>query len=78
MLAPGIDACKYRNATRNPEDHFEFDRYECLDADMRRGFGDTGWWFGTSRLTPEETAERLVVEAADRTSPIARRAGTHG
>jgi predicted kinase len=75
VLAPGIEACKHRNATRDPDDHFDFDGYEQLDADMKREFGDAGWWFDTSSLTPEETAERLVIEAADRTSPIA--AGWH-
>ena len=30
---------------------------------MRRGFGDVGWWFDTSALTPPETAERIVAEA---------------
>lgn len=75
VLAPGIEACKYRNATRHPDDHFAFDGYERLDDDMKREFGDVGWWFDTSSLTAEETAERLVIEAADRTSPIA--AGWH-
>ena len=59
-----------RNATRHPDDHFAFDGYERLDDDMKREFGDVGWWFDTSSLTAEETAERLVIEAADRTSPI--------
>ena len=75
VLAPGVEACKHRNATRNPDDHFAFDGYERLDADMQREFGDVGWWFDTSSLTAEETAERLAIEAADRTFPIA--AGWH-
>jgi hypothetical protein len=35
----------------------------------------TGWWFDTSTLSPDETAERLVAELADRTTPLA--AGWH-
>jgi hypothetical protein len=31
---------------------------------MRRDFGEVGWWFDTSALTPEETAEHIVREAA--------------
>jgi hypothetical protein len=33
---------------------------------MRRDLGEVGWWFDTSALTPEQTAEQLVREAADR------------
>jgi len=66
VLAPGIEACKHRNATRDPDERFDFDGYEELERDMRDGFGDAGWWFDTSGLTPEETAERIVREAAAR------------
>jgi predicted kinase len=75
VLAPGIDVCKHRNATRAPEARFDFDGYERLEADMRREFGDAGWWFDTSGLTPAETAEQLVAEATGRTAPLA--AGWH-
>jgi predicted kinase len=75
VLAPGIEVCKQRNASRDPEERFDFNGYERLDADMKREFGDVGWWFDTSVLTPAETAERLVVEASDRTTPLA--AGWH-
>ena len=42
---------------------------------MNREFGDAGWWFDTSALKPDETAERLVAEVPDRTTPLA--AGWH-
>lgn len=42
VLAPGIDVCKHRNATRHPEDRFDFDGYERLEVDMKREFGDAG------------------------------------
>ncbi len=64
-LAPGAAVCRQRNAAREPSERWEFTGYERLDADMRRGFGDLGWWFDTSTLTPEETAERIVTGAAD-------------
>jgi hypothetical protein len=42
---------------------------------MKREFGDVGWWFDTSVLTPADTAARLVAEAGDRTTALA--AGWH-
>ncbi|TDC84014.1 phosphotransferase [Micromonospora sp. KC606] len=74
-LAPGIEVCKHRNETRPLEERFNFDGYERLDADMKREFSDAGWWFDTSALTPDETAERVVAQAADRTAPL--QAGWH-
>jgi predicted kinase len=70
VLAPGIEVCEYRNATRHPDEHFAFDGYHQLDADMRRDLGDVGWWFDTSALTPTGTAEQLVLEAAVRALPL--------
>ncbi len=57
ILAPGVDVCKYRNATRDPDEQFAFDGYRQLEADMKRDLRDIGWWFDTSALTPEETAD---------------------
>lgn len=62
-LTPGIEACRYRNTIRDPREQFFFDGYEELDAGMRREFGDLGWWFDTSALTPGQTARRVVREA---------------
>ena len=58
----------------DPEERFEFDGYERLEADMRRDLAHIGWWFDTSALTPAETAERLVGQAADR-APLVGRSG---
>ena len=63
-LAPGVEVCQHRNATRDPDERFDFDGYDQLAADIRRELGGVGWWFDTSALTPEETAEQLVREAA--------------
>jgi hypothetical protein len=68
VLAPGIGVCRYRNTIRDPRERFYFDGYEKLDADMRRELGDTGWWFDTSTLTPEETADRILREGPGRAS----------
>jgi predicted kinase len=65
-LAPGVKACQQRNATRDPDERFEFHGYHRLEAEMRRDLADVGWWFDTSALTPAETAEQLVRDAADR------------
>ena len=64
-LAPGAAVCRQRNAVRESSERWEFPGYDRLDADMRRGFGEVGWWFDTSALTPEETAERIVSAGAD-------------
>ncbi|MFD5899749.1 AAA family ATPase [Streptomyces sp. NPDC060366] len=66
VLAPGIEVCRYRNTIRDPQDRFDFDGYEALDADMKRQFGDAGWWFDTAALTPGQTADRIVREASRR------------
>jgi predicted kinase len=63
ILAPGPAVCRHRNVTRDPDEYFEFDGYERLEADMRRDIAEFGWWFDTAALTPDETAERLVREA---------------
>jgi predicted kinase len=70
VLAPGVEVCKRRNATRHPDEQFAFARYEALEADMQRDLAEVGWWFDTSALTPEETAARVVRDAADRTAPL--------
>ncbi len=69
-LAPGIEVCRYRNATRAAEERFDFDGYDRLEADMMRDLGEVGWWFDTSALTPTETAQQLVREAVERAAPI--------
>ncbi|GGM17250.1 hypothetical protein GCM10010129_71790 [Streptomyces fumigatiscleroticus] len=66
VLAPGIEVCRYRNTVRDPRERFDFDGHEDLDAAMKRELGDTGWWFDTSSLTPEETADRIIREARHR------------
>ena len=70
ILAPGVEVCKHRNASRDPHERFEFDGYELLESDMRRDLGDLAWWFDTSALTPEETAEQLVRDAAVHSAPL--------
>jgi predicted kinase len=65
-LAPGVEVCQHRNATRDPDERFEFDGYHRLDAEMHEQLGHLGWWFDTANLTPAETAEQLVREAARR------------
>ncbi|WP_020141761.1 AAA family ATPase [Terracoccus sp. 273MFTsu3.1] len=63
VLDPGGDVCRHRNELRDPEEQFDFDGQEALVATMRRGFGEVGWWFDTSALTPEETAEQVLAHA---------------
>jgi chloramphenicol 3-O-phosphotransferase len=70
VLAPGVEVCRSRNASRAPEERFDFDGYERLEADMRREFSEIGWWFDTSALNVEETAARFAAEVADRAAPL--------
>jgi hypothetical protein len=70
ILAPGVDVCKDRNAMRDPDEQFAFDGYHQLEADMKRDLRDLAWWFDTSALTPEETADELVREAVNRAAPL--------
>lgn len=78
VLAPGIEACRHRNTTRDPLERFDFDGYEALEADMRRELGDVGWWFDTAALTASETAGRIVVEASLRARVSRRSPGSGG
>ncbi|MGC4938687.1 AAA family ATPase [Kribbella sp. DT2] len=61
VLAPGIEICRYRNTVRDPEDRFDFDGYEALEAAMKRELGDAGWWIDTADLTPARTADLIVA-----------------
>jgi len=71
VLAPGIDVCRQRNLARDTVERFAFDRYAELDADMRRDLSDVAWWFDTSALTPEQTAELLLHDTVDH-APLLR------
>jgi hypothetical protein len=73
VLAPGVEVCKHRNATRHPWERFAFDGYEQLDANMQRDLTYDAWWFDTAALTPEQTAAKLVREAAHRVRPVQTR-----
>ena len=64
VLDPGGEECRRRNKLRAPEQQFDVAGQEGLVAKMRRNFGDTGWWFDTSTLTPEQTAARVFADAA--------------
>lgn len=65
VLDPGGPVCRARNEERVPEEQFLFEGHEALTATMRAGFGELGWWFDTSALTPEDTAARVVDHAYD-------------
>lgn len=65
-LAPTVEVCQHRNTIRHPDERFDFDGYDQLEAALWRDFHNVGWWFETSTLTPDETAFQLVQEAAHR------------
>ena len=70
VLAPGSDVCRARNAGRDGDERFDFDGYERLEADMRREFGDVGWWLDTSAITADQTADLLVQGLAARSTAL--------
>lgn len=63
VLDPGTTVWRYRNEIRPPQDQFFFNGYEELRTSMRHGFGDIGWWFDTSGLSPQQTAQRILDES---------------
>lgn len=66
VLAPGIDACCRRNATRELDQRWDFDGYDRLDQEMVDELGDQAWWIDSSPLTAEQTAELILRAAPDR------------
>ena len=70
VLAPGVDACRARNESREPEEQFAFDGYERLEADMRRELGDVGWWLDTAALTADQTAAQVAAGLGGRTTAL--------
>jgi hypothetical protein len=65
VLDPGGAVGRHRNELRDPEEQFFFDGHDALVASMRAAFGELGWWFDTSALTPEETADQVLAHAYD-------------
>ena len=65
MLAPGLRVCQVRNAARDDDERLDFD-FSPLEAELELEVGGTGWWFDTSGLTPEQTAQRILDEAPRR------------
>jgi energy-coupling factor transporter ATP-binding protein EcfA2 len=63
VLDPGTEVCRYRNKSRPPQEQFSFDGYDELRASMRNGFADLGWWFDTSDLSPQQTAQQILAES---------------
>lgn len=66
VLSLGITTCQARNATRDDRERWEFAGYDQLEAHMASEFGDLGWWLDTAQLTPEQTVDRIIREAAKR------------
>lgn len=66
VLAPGIETCRQRNATRDPDQRWDFTGYEALDREMIDGFGDRAWWIDTAAQTADQTAELIMAKAPER------------
>ena len=68
VLDPGTEVCRARNASREPDEQFEFDAYEWLQEDMEAEFGDIGWWLDTASMTADQTAEKIEAGVASTTA----------
>lgn len=65
VLAPPLEVAQYRNATRPERQRVSYD-FSHTAANMRREIGGDGWWLDSGDLTPDETADLIVAEAAKR------------
>ena len=65
VLCPPLDVARHRNATRAPETRVSYD-VAPLARNQQRELGDLGWWLDSGEQTPEQTAELIVAEAAQR------------
>jgi len=65
VLCPPLDVARHRNATRAPETRVGYD-FAPLARNQQRELGDLGWWLDSGEQTPEQTAELIVAEAAQR------------
>jgi hypothetical protein len=64
-LAPDLSTARARNATRPERDRIDYD-ISGLYADIQRELSARGWWFDTSTISPEDTAQRIIAEAGAR------------
>jgi hypothetical protein len=74
VLAPRLCVCRERNANRDPDQRINGAYFAStgppsvisLADELSHELGDVGWWFDTSALTPEQSAELMVREAGRR------------
>jgi hypothetical protein len=64
-LCPPLEVARHRNATRPPETRVNYD-VAPLGRNQWREFGDLGWWLDSGDQTPEQTADLILAEAAQR------------
>jgi len=65
VLAPTLAECRHRNATRVESQRVDYD-FGFLGELMRQELSDPGWWFDMTNLTPDETADQILEQAAER------------
>jgi hypothetical protein len=51
--------------TRPERERIDYD-ISGLYADIQRELSARGWWFDTSTISPEDTAQRIIAEAGER------------
>ena len=64
-LAPDLATARARNATRPERERIDYD-ISGLYADIQHELSERGWWFDTSTLSPEVTAQKIIAEAGER------------
>ncbi|AJT42211.1 phosphotransferase-like protein [Psychromicrobium lacuslunae] len=75
-LAPSIEVATQRNADRQAQERVHYGFAE-LRAEMKAEFADCGWYFDTSELSAEETADAIQREASTR-ALVAPRVSRYG
>jgi hypothetical protein len=64
-LAPDLSTARARNSTRPEHERIDYD-ISGLYAGIQRELSAKGWWFDTSTVSPEETAQMIIAEATGR------------
>jgi chloramphenicol 3-O-phosphotransferase len=64
-LAPDLSTARARNATRPERERIGYD-ISGLYPGIQRELSARCWWFDTSTISPQDTAHRIIAEAAER------------
>jgi hypothetical protein len=75
-LAPDLSTARARNTTRPERERIDYD-ISGPHANIQRELSAKGWWFETSTISPEDTAQRIIAEAGARAAVAGGRGSHH-